>query len=700
MTSATPTRALTVLGAIVAVSSSCTPPDVGREGGLPGAYLWIAAAEDARPDSGQDLATLIRAASGDRAFLRQAALRALGRLENPELIEEIEPALADPVASVRAEATNALAQAVHRVDGDLITDLLLERARVERDSVVLGVVARSLGRSAESPATRTRASDALTRMSRTAEGGDAPLPTLVGVALGFESLVRRAQGRGLGRDAAARLTELVDYGAAMRQGGDAARVRALAVSTLGQARRLDAALIERARRDADPGVRLAAARHVDVLSPGQRPELIRRLLSDSESAVAIETLRQIAREPVSPLFCRYLLAGAAPAATTSVRVMAIDGLARPCPQLEAQREALYGVATELDGGAPEQWHAPAHALLALARVSPDEARELLPRFVAHTNPFARDYAARAAARLGDRATLRTLASDEVANVRTAALSGLFTLEGHAIDELLVGQLTDDDPQLLMTVARLLEGSPGGIEAARALLGAFQRISGASRETWRDPRRALLSRVAELGDASMADRLGPYLSDYDPVVAADVAGMMTDWTGRPHSASPAPLPRAPLPAPAELTGMQGASILLHMRSGGVIEIELMPYLATTNTFRFVRLVEAGYFDGLTFHRWSPNFVIQGGSPGANEFQGDGPYTRDEVGLLPHWRGTVGISTRGRDTGDGQIFINLVDNPRLNHEYTIVGRVVDGLDVVDAVLEGAVIEWAEVRRRESS
>jgi cyclophilin family peptidyl-prolyl cis-trans isomerase len=176
-------------------------------------------------------------------------------------------------------------------------------------------------------------------------------------------------------------------------------------------------------------------------------------------------------------------------------------------------------------------------------------------------------------------------------------------------------------------------------------------------------------------------------------------MLTGWTGRSHSPSPAPLPRAPLPEPAELAGMQGASILLHMRRGGVIEIELMPYLATTNTFRFVRLVESGYFDGLTFHRWSPNFVIQGGSPAANEFQGDGPYTRDEVGLHPHWRGTVGISTRGRDTGDGQIFVNLVDNPRLNHEYTIVGRVVDGMDVVDAVLEGGVIERAEVRRRES-
>jgi cyclophilin family peptidyl-prolyl cis-trans isomerase len=51
--------------------------------------------------------------------------------------------------------------------------------------------------------------------------------------------------------------------------------------------------------------------------------------------------------------------------------------------------------------------------------------------------------------------------------------------------------------------------------------------------------------------------------------------------------------------------------------------------------------------------------------------------------------VGLSTRGRDTGDAQIFINLVDNVRLDHNYTIFGVVVNGMDVVDGILEGAEI-----------
>ena len=78
---------------------------------------------------------------------------------------------------------------------------------------------------------------------------------------------------------------------------------------------------------------------------------------------------------------------------------------------------------------------------------------------------------------------------------------------------------------------------------------------------------------------------------------------------------------------------------------------------------------------------PNFVIQGGGPNANEYCGDCPFARDEVGLVQHERGTVGISTRGRDTGDSQIFINLVDTPRLDHDYTVFAYVCDGMEVVD-------------------
>ena len=97
---------------------------------------------------------------------------------------------------------------------------------------------------------------------------------------------------------------------------------------------------------------------------------------------------------------------------------------------------------------------------------------------------------------------------------------------------------------------------------------------------------------------------------------------------------------------------------------------------------------------------PNFVIQGGSPGANEYVGIGDYLRDEPGLASHLRGTLGISTRGRDTGDAQIFVNLVDNFRLDHNYTVFAWVSEGMEVVDRIQEGDVMESVEILRTPSA
>ena len=248
----------------------------------------------------------------------------------------------------------------------------------------------------------------------------------------------------------------------------------------------------------------------------------------------------------------------------------------------------------------------------------------------------------------------------------------------------------------MTAARLLENSLLGPQAALATLLAFERVSASKRETSRDARRALLERVDELGDTTMTSRLEPFLRDFDPQVARDVASILERWSGQSRQPNPEILPGSALPNAAELDELMHSEVVLHMQTGGEIVIQALPDVALTNAHRFVRLANDGYFDGLTFHRWEPGFVIQGGSPGANEYSGDGPYTRDEVDLQPHWRGTVGLSTRGHDTGDAQIFINLADNVRLNHDYTIFGVVINGMeDVVDLVVEGDIITRAEVR-----
>ncbi len=135
------------------------------------------------------------------------------------------------------------------------------------------------------------------------------------------------------------------------------------------------------------------------------------------------------------------------------------------------------------------------------------------------------------------------------------------------------------------------------------------------------------------------------------------------------------------------------VKMHTNMGDFV-IELMPDRVPLTTANFLRYVKEGFYSGTVIHRVVSNFVIQGGSPGANEYIGDAPFMRDELGLWPHVRGTIGISTRGRDTGDAQIFVNLIDNPRLDHEFTVFGQVLTGADVVDRILEGDIIESIDI------
>jgi len=219
------------------------------------------------------------------------------------------------------------------------------------------------------------------------------------------------------------------------------------------------------------------------------------------------------------------------------------------------------------------------------------------------------------------------------------------------------------------------------------------VSALRRETSRDARTALLERVRQLGNASDAPRVRPYLRDFDPAVASLAADILGALTGTRPEPAPVPLPRLALPTFAQAAELANSRVIMRMASGDTIELRLLPFEAPTNAWRFARLARAGYYNGLTLHRVVPNFVVQGGSPRANEYAGDGPFTRDEVGA-PNWRGTVGLSTRGRDTGDAQIYFNLIDNVRLDHDYTVLAEVTRGMQHVDRLLEGAVIRTISV------
>jgi cyclophilin family peptidyl-prolyl cis-trans isomerase/HEAT repeat protein len=690
-----------ITGLITGLVAGCTPggPD-------PLVMDAILAAEDARGVGPNGLTPLLEGVASDDASVRAVAVRALGRLERSHLVGEILPLTFDEDPNVRGEAINALGQAVLGEDGEAVAGMLAPRVPLETDSVVRGVLARTLGRMNLQGEALTRAQDQLVQLSWSADGAarqDAPTVTLVGVALGFETVARTlGPEEGLSTEARARLVELASYSrrdslSGVADGRSSARIRSLAVSALTQAGAADPDVLSGALTDPDPAVRRQAVRGLGDGRGSAEVISILTALRDVHAGVRTEAIAAYRRSGAAVQSCLPVVGLTADPAP-HVRRAAIDYLGRSCREGAVQSATLQGIAARLvpsdDGG----WHAAAHALVALARVAPSRVSiALLDRFTTHPSPFVRAYSARASGLLADIPRLQGLAEDDDANVRTAAIGELGNLQGHLADDVVTAQLSQSDPQLLLTAARLLEGASDTEIVLDRVLAAFHRVSDERRETSRDPRLALLARIGEFGGPDVAAHLEPYLSDFDVRVAEEVARLLTAWTGTARTAAPTPLPRLDLPTRAELDRLARSDVVLEMRRGGVIRIRLLPAVAPTNAARFARLVGSGYFDGLTFHRVEPNFVLQGGSPGANEYSGDGPYTRDEVGLRSHWRGTVGLSTRGRDTGDAQIFINLADNVRLDHNYTVFGEVVDGMEVVDAVLEGDVIERASLERR---
>lgn len=107
------------------------------------------------------------------------------------------------------------------------------------------------------------------------------------------------------------------------------------------------------------------------------------------------------------------------------------------------------------------------------------------------------------------------------------------------------------------------------------------------------------------------------------------------------------------------------------------------LATSN---FVYLAKKKYFDGLTFHRVEPGFVIQGGDPNGTGTGGPGYQFADEPVTQSYMKGTVAMANAGPDTNGSQFFIMLDDTPLLPKKYTIFGHVTSGMDIVKKIAIG--------------
>ena len=155
-----------------------------------------------------------------------------------------------------------------------------------------------------------------------------------------------------------------------------------------------------------------------------------------------------------------------------------------------------------------------------------------------------------------------------------------------------------------------------------------------------------------------------------------------------AAAPAPAPAPSIAPPAEVAANPANHLFLDLSNGGTVEIVLRPDLAPNHIQRIQTLVRSGFYNGLAFHRVVPGFMAQGGDPkGTGEGGSDLPDLKAEFTAVPFLRGTLGAArAESPDSANSQFFIMFAPRSSLDNNYTVMGRVVKGMDVVDRIEPG--------------
>jgi cyclophilin family peptidyl-prolyl cis-trans isomerase/HEAT repeat protein len=289
--------------------------------------------------------------------------------------------------------------------------------------------------------------------------------------------------------------------------------------------------------------------------------------------------------------------------------------------------------------------------------------------------------------------LMEMFGDQDPRVLPSVLSALVAIEAPDIQSILMMALQRDDVVVRKVASQLLATlKPLGFE--EALTNAYRA---AAKDDSYLARVSILEALVESDSLTKREVLREGLSDSEWPVRLRAADLLSQLeTGDDHATTIRPAPRrGEVSYTAQHLVNPRVSPHVYLETErGTIQIELAVLDAPQTTENFVRLARAGYYDGLTFHRIIHNYVAQGGDPRGDSEGGPGYTLRDELNQLPFLRGTVGMALDWQDTGGSQFFITQSPQPQLDGRYTAFGRVIAGMDVVDQLLKGDVINRAIV------
>jgi peptidyl-prolyl cis-trans isomerase B (cyclophilin B) len=683
------TRALTAACVLLCVVSAAAELSSQSQPAVAVNEVAVLAAEEQRAATARDLAVLRAGVHTRDIQTARVAIRAVGRLNRPDLIGDLVTSLGSAVPEIRAEAANAIAQAAQgwatqpptkgptRAALDRASAALVSRLTVENDADVRAALADAMGRLPYGSIEQIdNAEQTLLDFVRRSQ-----LPAdRLGIVQGFVALMRQRTPLGPPTDASLELLRVLatvsiapqsdanhpaaQAPATLLDPAKDARVRRLAMEALATARAVDGEVIRHAAADPDAQVRrlaMRAMRNAFTGPPEAAAAILAAGLTDPSPMVRLAALT------ASP---GRLPCGAVVEAEHDqdlhVAIAALDQLAGCADSDEAVRLLERTAADSLRSEARGLRHRRAHALVALAVASPSKAADLLPGALGSRASLIRAGAARAATVLKDRASLERLARDDDDQVRRVAVGGLAEVAGHEGDAVYLTSLDANDPQVVRVAALALARTtaPTAVEALKA---ALSRLSSDERPGSIDAQKAVLSTLRDLGVAAP--------SDPRPRPGAETAGLTVPTLRR----------LAATRARVTIAGL------------GAFDLALIAGEAPLSVLRFVRLANARYYDGLML-QVAPSLVMQAVAATGREPAADVALTNDEVGRWPHVRGAVGFSARaGDDVDPSQLLIDLVDHPELDHQYPVFAHVLNGMDVLDEVLDGDIIDKIEILDR---
>jgi cyclophilin family peptidyl-prolyl cis-trans isomerase/HEAT repeat protein len=443
-------------------------------------------------------------------------------------------------------------------------------------------------------------------------------------------------------------------------------------------------------KDSSPYARAFAVKGLGALKDRAATPALLNLLTSGDRAVLIETIRALGRigdpaaaasilrfisEPnVDPQVRLEAVSAIGGIRTVAATDMLLDTLADPAPTVRAA--ALRSLAT-LDAE---------NFVTVLSGLDDDPqwtVRAALATLLGTQAPQA------------GLARLNAMLNDPDQRVIPSVLGAMVKLRDPHIVEILLTRLKADDPVVRAAAAAGVgELKPaGGIET---LTDAYRA---AERDANNTARVAILGAIAKYGATQASPLLRSAFTDKDWSVRVRAATLMKQLD--PASEVDAAIRPAPTTLPAEIYSAERlvtppVSTQVYIDTDrGSIQIELAVLDAPLTAENFVALARKGYFNGLAVHRVVPNFVVQDGDPRGDGEGAPGYTIRDELNELPYLRGTLGMALDPwPDSGGSQFFITHSPQPHLDARYTVFGRVVSGMDVVDQIQQGDTIRRIRV------